>query len=145
MPTLPDPRQEAFARALPMGRPSGAARAKAGYTRGWKNTRARAEMPAIAARVTELREDLQGGEISDVAPVITALMRLAKKAGDMSTPAAMAAARGLLAEAAKLKGRLEDKGERPDIVPEDVSRYLPLSDEDWMAKYGRLGQPGVAG
>ena len=140
MPTLSVPRQEAFARALAMELPQTGASSEAGYTKDWRHARERAETPDILARVTALRDALQLDETSDVAPVIEALMRLAKKAGDMPTAAGMAAARGLLAEAAKLKGRLQDKGETAGRVEPVDPRYLPLSHEDWMAEYGHLGE-----
>ena len=136
MPALSVPRQEALARALAKRLSLTTAAAEAGYARNWKQARERAAAPHIVARVTELCDELHQDETSDVGPVINALMRLARKAGDMPTAAAMVAARGLLAEAAKLKGRLEDRVERPDIVQEDITRYLPLSDEHWLAKYG---------
>jgi hypothetical protein len=48
----------------------------------------------------------------------------------------MAAARGLLAEAAKLKNGPRDKVETSAGSPPIDPRYAPLSDEDWIAKYG---------
>jgi len=139
MSPLPVPRQEAFARGLAMGLSQREAGADAGYYRDWKQARERAARPDIVARATALRDERHWDGTADVAPVINALMRLARKAGDMPTAAAMAAARGLLAEAAKLKGRLEDKIETPSEATPISPRFLPLSDEDWVAKYGNRG------
>ena len=112
MPALSVPRQEAFARALAMGLSLIAAATEAGYARNWKHARERAARPDIAARVTAWREELHRGETSDAAAVAKARTRVARKAGDS-------------------EGRVE--------TPEDITRYLPLSDEDWMAEYGHRG------
>ena len=112
MPTLSVPRQEAFARALAMGLSLTAAAAEAGYARNWKHARERAARPEIAARVTALRDEVDRRETSDAAPVAKARTRVARKAGDS-----------------------DDAGG----TPEDITRYLPLSDEDWMAEYGHRG------
>lgn len=136
MPPLPVLREEAFARALAMGLSLTEACIEAGYIGNWKQARKRAARPDIVARVTALRDERHWDGTADVAPVINALMRLARKAGDMPTAAAMAAARGLLAEAAKLKDRLEDKVGTPSEATPIAPQFLPLSDEDWAVKYG---------
>ena len=112
MSALPVPRQEAFAFALATGLSQSEASAKAGYANSWKHTRRRAARPDIAARVTALRDEVDRCETSDAAPVAKARTRVARKAGDS-------------------EGRVE--------TPEDITRYLPLSDEDWMAEYGHRG------
>ncbi len=109
MSALPVPRQEAFARALAMDLSPGEASAEAGYARHWKHTRERAARPEIVARATALREALRRVE---------------------------AAARGLQAEAAKRKARIEDRAGPPAMDAVDRARFMPLSDEDWLARYG---------
>jgi hypothetical protein len=134
MPPLPVPHEEALARALAMGRSRNAAGTDAGYGRRHKN-RARSARPEIVARAREIGDTLQWGEACEADEMIRVLMRLAGKAGGMRTAAAMVAARGLVAEAAKLDARRETP---PAATPIDPC-FLPLSDEDWAAKYGNRG------
>jgi len=136
MPPLPVPREETFARALSIGVSWNAASTEAGYGRHWERGRERAARPEIVARASEVGEALTWGEACEVSEMIRALMRLAGKAGQMQTAAAMVAARGLVAEAAKLNQRTLERRETPEIVAHDIARYMPLSDEDWAAKYG---------
>jgi hypothetical protein len=137
MADLPILRQETFAHALATGRSRIAASTEAGYPRDWKWAHRRAEAAPIAMRAVALRHEPDWDETADVAGVIKAMLRLARKAGDMQTAAAMAAARGLLAEAAKLKSGLPETPEFTESDPADAYVYQPLSDEDWIAKYGR--------
>ncbi len=134
MPALSFLRDEAFARALAVGRSQGAAGAAAGYARRHGRGARRAARPDIVARARELGDARQWGEACDAATMIRALMRLAGQAGQMRTAAAMVAARGLVAEAAKL----EQRRETPDGAPPITPAYLPLSDEEWAEKYGHL-------
>jgi hypothetical protein len=134
MPPLTAPHEEALARALAMGRSRNAAGTETGHGRRYKH-RARAARPEIIARAREIGDALQWGEACEVGEMIRALMRLAGKAGGMRTAAAMVAARGLVAEAAKLDARRETPGEPAPIA----SHFLPLSDEAWAAKYGNRG------
>ena len=145
MPALSFPRDEAFARALAMGRAQGAAGAEAGYARRHRRGARRAARPDVVARTRELGDTQQWGEACDQVEMIRALMRLAEKAGRMRTAAAMVAARGLVAEAAKLNQRIDDqRRETADDAPAITAAFLPLSDEDWAEKYGHLGRSGVA-
>jgi len=70
---------------------------------------------------------------ADLAPVIAQLMDLAAQARDLGTPAAMNAARGLLVEAARLKGLLAEQC--PEARPQ---RPLPpqLTKEEWVEIFG---------
>ena len=144
MPPLPVPREEALARVLAMGLSRGMAVGEAGYAKHWKHGRERVARPDIVARARELGDARQWGETRDAGEMIGALMRLAGKAGRMRTAAAMVAARGLVAEAAKLEQRTLERRETPSEAPAIDPRFLPLSDEDWSAKYGHRGQPGAA-
>jgi hypothetical protein len=131
MPPLTVPREEALARALAMGRSRHAAVTEAGYARHARHL-ARATRPDIVARARELGDAAQWGEAREPSEMTRALMRLAGKAGGMRSAAAMVAARGLVAEAAKLNARCETPLDAPASAP----RFLPLSDEAWVAKYG---------
>ena len=134
MPPLPVPREEALALALATGRSRAVASSEAGYAKNKKH-RARATRPDIVARAREIGDTLQWGEACEADEMIRVLMRLAGKAGGMRSAAAMVAARGLVAEAAKLDARRETP---PAATPIDPC-FLPLSDEDWAAKYGNRG------
>ena len=138
MPPLPDPREDALALALATGRSRSAAGTEAGYGRHRKH-RARAARPDIVARSRELGEAAQWGEVCEAGEMIRALMRLAGKAGGMRTAAAMVAARGLVAEAAKLNQRSDEWRETPEDAASIAARFLPLSDEAWAEKYGQRG------
>ncbi len=139
MPALSFARDEALARALAMGRSQGAAGAEAGYARRHGRGALRAARPDIVARARELGDARQWGEACDAVEMIRALMRLAGQAGQMRTAAAMVAARGLVAEAAKLDQRIDEaRRETRDGAPPITPAYRPLSDEEWAAKYGHL-------
>jgi hypothetical protein len=135
MPPLPVPREETFAHVLAMGLSPGMAGGEAGYAKHWKHVRKRVARPDIVARAGELGDARQWGETRDAGEMIGALMRLA---------AAMVAARGLVAEAAKLDQRTLERREAPDATPAIAPCFLPLSDEAWTAKYGHRAQPGAA-
>ena len=98
MSPLPIPREVALARVLAMGRSRSMARGEAGYAKHWKHVRTRVARPDIVA-----------GE------VIGALTLLAGKAGQMRSAAAMVAARGLVAEAAKLDLRTFERRGTADV------------------------------
>ncbi len=133
MTPLPLLHEETLARALARGLSRNAARAEARYARHSRRGRERAARADIAARAGELRDARQWGETREVSEMIGALMRLAGKAGEMRTAAAMVAARGLLAEAAKLKGQLGDPADTFDSTPPEP----PMSRAEWIAIYGR--------
>ena len=139
MPPLPVPRQEALARVLAMGLSRSMAGVEAGYAKHWKHGREREARGDIVARAKELGDARQWGETRDAGEMIGALMRLAGKAGAMRTAAAMVAARGLVAEAAKLEQRTLGRRETPDKAPAIAPHFRTLSDEDWSAKYGHRG------
>ena len=137
MTPLPLLHEETLARALARGLSRNAAGAEARYARHSRRGRERAARADIAARARELGEARQWGETREASEMIAALMRLAGKAGEMRKAAAMVAARGLVAEAAKLEQRTLERRDTPHDAPEIDARFLPLSDEDWTAKYGR--------
>jgi hypothetical protein len=132
MPPLPVPREETFAHVLAMGLSPGMAGGEAGYAKH------------IVARFAPLPRIAKLPRPRDAGEMIGALMRLAGKAGRMRSAAAMVAARGLVAEAAKLDQRTLERREAPDATPAIAPCFLPLSDEAWTAKYGHRAQPGAA-
>jgi hypothetical protein len=70
---------------------------------------------------------------ADLTPVIAQLMDLAREAQDLGTAAAMSAARGLLIEAARLKGLLAEQ------CPQATSGRLrepQLTKEEWVEIFG---------
>lgn len=131
MPTLINPLHEAYARARAIGHSKNAAYKEAGFA-GSGNSKRVEGIKGMAERIRELCDHIYWGETPDIAPVINELMRLAREAGAFQTAAGMVAAKGLLAEAARLKGRLAEPaaGER-DTAP----REPPLSNADWLAKH----------
>ena len=132
MPALSDPHEEAFARALARGLSPGMASSEAGYARGRNRGRERAARSHVAARVGALQWD----EAGDARAMIGALMGLAGTAGQMRSAAAMVAARGLVAEAARLTTRPPERTEAAASAVRIGPMILPLSDEAWAAKYG---------
>ena len=131
MAAFEDERREKFARGLTDGMPAWRAWEAAGYARNRHRARTVAAREDVKVRITEISEGRAWGGSSDLAPVIDECMRLAIKARTMNTAAAMVAARGLLAEAARLKALL------PVAAPSaDASRARPaLSDDEWLAAY----------
>ena len=131
MPTLTNPRHEAYARARATGGSKSAAYKEVGYAAS-SNTGRVETIKGVPERIAELRDHVHWGETSDVAPVINELMRLAREAGAFKTAAGMVAAKGLLAEAARLKGRLAEP-----ITGERIAskRNPPLSNAEWLAKH----------
>ena len=106
MPPLDNKRHETVARALVAGLSPKTAYQIGGYGRPAGGAVPLAERPDVTARVAELKDERAGGDSPEIGPVIDELMRLAKISGKLGSAAGMVAARGLLAEAAKLKGLL---------------------------------------
>ncbi|MBA3812295.1 MAG: hypothetical protein H0X27_11765, partial [Caulobacteraceae bacterium] len=133
MATMGKSRNEAFAQALAGGASPGRAWAEAGYVGHGHRARRRAADPAVKRRVAEIgREKTLAAK--DLMPVIEEMMRLVKEASKLDTAAGLTAARGLLAEAARLKGLLPE----PPWAPEEPPRRR-LTTEEWVAKYAPPG------
>jgi len=126
-----DVRLEALAQALARGLPLHAATREAGYSRQTGMSRRRAGRYDVQTRVNEIkRERLDAA--ADPAPIIDLLMELGAAAGKLGTAAGMVAARGLLAEAARLKVKLvEEQGPATtySIVPPKLSK------EEWLRAF----------
>lgn len=134
MAAFEDERREKFARGLAEDLPAWRAWEAAGYGRNPHRARTRAAKAEMIARVRELRLARLWGGSRDLAPVIDECMRLAQIAGEQPTGAALIAARGLLAEAARLKQMLPMTGNGAQnarwVPPEPV-----MDHEAWMARF----------
>ena len=131
MAAFDDERREKFAQGLARGLTASRAWAAAGYAPKGPRARLVAEREDVKARVTELIRAREWGGSGDLAPVINECMRLALVAGELPSAAGMVAARGLLAEAARLKGLLGAAAPAPD----ELSARPELTDDEWLAKY----------
>lgn len=133
MPPLANGRHEAYARARAAGLVPRAAFLEAGYHDRARNVQRIASRREVVKRIAELQRDAAWGGSGDLKPVIDELMRLALAAGKLRSGAGMTAAKGLLSEAARLKGLLEARPDRAD--PADPPRRVQLSNDEWLAKY----------
>ncbi|MBA3812265.1 MAG: hypothetical protein H0X27_11610 [Caulobacteraceae bacterium] len=126
MAALHSPRREAFAQGLARGAAPVTAWQAAGFARHMGRANAAAAEKDVAARVVEIALERAGGGSTDLAPLIDRCVALADTAGTFKTAAGMVAARGLLAEAARLKGLLP--------IPASPPRRR-LTTEEWVAEY----------
>ncbi len=133
MPVLANSRHEVFARARAAGLTRRAAFAETGYHDRGRNIQRIDSRPEVADRIVELERDAAWGGSGNLKPVIDDLMRLAQAAGELGSAAGMTAARGLLCEAARLKGLLEAQSCLATVA--DPPRRVPLSDDEWLAKF----------
>ena len=133
MPALWNPRHGAFAQALARGESIAAATAASGLKHMPQRMRERAETPALKERVAELKEQHRWGDNDELAKVFGVLMRLAESAGTLESGAAMTAAKGLLAEAARLR---ESVPRAQASAPAPERPRLPtLTREEWIATF----------
>jgi len=133
MPPFDDARREKCAQLLAGGASIVGASRDAGYPRHGTRARERAAHRDMKTRIVEIHAELARRGDPDLGPVIDALMAAAQDAKDKigGSPAGVVAIRGLLAEAARLKGLVP----APAPPPEPVC--LPdLDDETWMARFG---------
>jgi hypothetical protein len=132
MPKLLDARHEAFARARAEGLSIRAAAGRTGYSHGGNTSRID-KLPAVVGRVAELTTQIRRCDEARLEPVIDRLMGLAETAGELRSAAALNAARGLLADAAKLRQQLDAQSfptaDDYDDIPPSVS------EEEWIKKY----------
>jgi hypothetical protein len=106
MPTLPNPRQEAFAQARAGGALLDDAYEIAGFVPGHRHASRLAKLPEVAERIGELLAARTDVKEADARTVIAALLRLAETAST-TNPAAIQEARLVLREAHSLMGELE--------------------------------------
>jgi hypothetical protein len=128
---------EEFARARAEGLFCKAAYARAGYKgRGgyaYKINR----RPDVAARVAELVALARLCDEARPEPMIVKLMGLAQTAANLGTASGLNAAKGLLAEAAKLRLQLDAQSFPGEDEYEDIPPSL--SEEEWLKKYAAAG------
>jgi hypothetical protein len=125
-------RQEAFAHGLARGMTLREADVAAGYpSKGRSGKPAKQE---IKARVEEIAPRIDWGETRGVKSLIEDLKVTFDKAVALNSAAGMAAARGLAAEAAKLKQVLPREPEPQDGRAE---RMRILTEAEWIKLYGR--------
>ena len=99
-------------------------------------SRRRAAREDVTRRVAEIGAE-KIARAADLIPVIDQLMTLAAKANTMKSAAAMSAARGLLAEAVKVKAML------PAPAAAHQGPWLPtLTRAEWIATFRAAKPPG---
>ena len=132
MPPLDNPRHETFARGLARGLSLREASNAAKFFGSLTRIRKRSIRPAIAVRVAELTDQAQWGGDLQLKAIFEHLVALAKEAGDLKSAAAMVAARGLFAEATRLR-----TGAR-EARPAETEAPLPprFDKEEWLAIWG---------
>ncbi|MGI8840764.1 MAG: hypothetical protein ACR2F8_08305 [Caulobacteraceae bacterium] len=110
---------------------------EAGYASRPLRARRLAEKKDMIARVAELAEAAAwAGRDPQLARIYGELMRLAAKAGELGTGAAMVAERGLLAEAIALRERGAPAGGGADGGTAGASALPPiLTKEEWLAAF----------
>jgi hypothetical protein len=131
MPKLENQGHEAFAQLRVQGATTCDAFIAAGF-KGRKNASRLYRIKAVNDRIQELKDDAMWGGTSDLTPVITLLAKAAEKAVNLNSAAALAAARGLLAEVARLKALRAETLER---TAPPLRLETRLSDEAWLAKH----------
>jgi hypothetical protein len=138
MSPLEDPRREAFAQALARGSTVREAARRAGYGPRINHSKDRARSKPIVKRVDEIARQLAWDGDTEALRVFDELMRLAAEAAKTKTPADLAAARGLLAEAARLR-RDWAKLAAPAALaaPPPTYSIVPpeLTKEEWLAAF----------
>jgi len=129
------PRLEAFAQAIALGRTPVEAAIEAGYAPPRNHLRLRLKL--TEKRVEHLRTLLGGGNTRELAPIIEQMIRLAGKAAELETASGLASARGLLAEAARLKQLLPESPTSATAATSTAPAAPALSREEWLAAFGR--------
>ena len=128
---------EALAQLLAKDVPMRQASKQAGYAHYFKSIALeRTKQPGVVARVAEIRR-ARALEAADLTPMIDALMAAAKEAQDKEekTPAGLTAIRGLLVEAARLKGLAP-----PPLPAQPMQPRRRMTDEEWMEAFApKLG------
>jgi hypothetical protein len=138
MPALTDPRREAFAWGLAEGLNRLQAYSQSGFKGKSEHApdiaRRMARRADIVARVDEIRREMDWSANADIATVINQLAWLVRKARKLDSVAALVAAKSMLSEVVKLKGKLGDaRAELIDTTPPEP----PMSKAEWIATYGR--------
>ena len=124
MPTLIDPRYEAFAQARAKGFALEDAYEDAGFVSGNGHANRLARRPEVAARIAELRAAAE--DVAGVTPqgIAAAMLRLAETCLALNTPAAAREARECLLEARNLMRLASDDRRRERDFDERKLTYL---------------------
>jgi len=123
---------ETLAQLLAKDVPMRQASKQAGYAHYFKSKALeRTKRAGVVARVAEIRR-AKALEAADLTPMIDALMATARDAQDKQekTPATLTAIRGLLVEAARLKGLAP-----PPPSPQTPQPRQRMTDEEWMETF----------
>jgi hypothetical protein len=135
---IDNPQHEAFAQARARGLTQRASGVEAGYSPCSGKTASRlANSKAIINRVKAIRA---AAEATSVETMIRTLVAYAKTASEKESAAGMVAARGLIAEAAKLRmatGKKAPAASAAEAPPDDDWAPRPYTEADW----DRICQP----
>jgi hypothetical protein len=140
MPVLNNPHREAFAWMLAEGLGRLDAYRRCGFKAKGKNAsdsaRRMAARASMAARIDEIRREMDWAASADIPAIINELAWLIRKARGMDTAAALTAAKGMLSEVVKLKGKLADAADAPSPAAATPPEP-PMSKADWIEAYVR--------
>ena len=139
MTPLLDPKREQFARGLAAGEEPWSAWFVVAKSFARAHADALAVAPDVVARVAGLLREQYGDGPEDLVPVISRYMRWADEARALKTAAGMVAARGFLAEAARLKRPSSRRG--PPAVGIEPNPDPDMSDEEWLAQFAPGPRP----
>lgn len=109
MPVLSNPKHERFAQGLASGKTAEAAHADAGYRANRGNAAVLKQNQSILKRVAEIQGRAAARVEVSLASVTEALLRIAKKAEDITEPAGLSVARAAQMDVAKLHGLVVEK------------------------------------
>ena len=109
MPALTNFRQEAFARARAKGAFLDDAYEAAGYAVGKGHSSRLAKLKNVAARIAELRLEVEPSECGSTQMVVSALFRMADRCDYFDTPERMREVRMTLLEARRVQKELFDE------------------------------------
>ena len=133
MPELNHAGREAFAQARARGHDPTAAYVAAGYSPGGGGPSRVSGRADVKARMAELRVGRDALRKASLEETVLAILDLATR-GDQTTASGRREARTARLDAYRLNGLLAEERQSKS----SISRYLPLSHEDWMAEYGHL-------
>jgi hypothetical protein len=130
MPKLSNPRYEAFAQATASGAPLADAYEDAGFRGERSHAWRLARRGEVVARVDELRREQADLDEARPTAVIVALVRLARAAESLNTPAGVREARLTLLDAQRL--HVQQVKARQDV------RLTAMDDDEWDAAFRLL-------
>jgi hypothetical protein len=130
MTPLANSRQEAYAQHRARGLSQREAAWAAGYSRKSNGGGFRLDKhEAVKPRVAELREALPWGGSRDLAPVIGALVQIAKAASELKSAAGLKAAGDLWRHVAELKQKLPETPDQSALPDE------PRTAREWLDRH----------